>query len=250
VRARTIRERFLREENGFTMIEMMVTAMIMVVVLMALYSIFDMSVRMFSVGSNKVEAAESARLGLEKMEREIRAAYPVDASDPAKGFLFFSANGVSPPAAAAMPTASQITFGNELVGAVGTDTAPKILCGTPCEYITYKLTDDASNAPCTAPPPCTLRRVNTANASTTTGQPVVEDVAINGLTFTYYESDASAANDQTTVPPLACRGTGTTIAECEDEIVKVLVSLQITVDQNARYEATQRLTTEIDLRNR
>src|SRR3954471_9164245 len=125
------------------MVEMIITLLVMVPVLMALYSIFDMSVRASMVGNNKAEAVESARLGMEKMEREIRAAYPVDAnpvdaSDPAKMFLFFSANNVSPPAAAAMPTASQITFGNEL-GAEGAGDG-RILCGNPCEYITYKLT--------------------------------------------------------------------------------------------------------------
>ena len=163
------------------MVEMMITVLVMVPVLMLLYSIFDMSVRASMVGNNKTEAVESARLGLEKMEREIRAAYPVDASDPAKMFLFFNANSVSPPAAAAMPTASQITFGNELVGAVGTDKAPKILCGTPCEYITYKLTDDVagSNAPCTVSP-CDLRRVNAINSTAAPGDTVVNNAVVPG----------------------------------------------------------------------
>jgi hypothetical protein len=233
VRARSVRERFLREEGGLTMVEMMITVLVMVPVLMALYSIFDMSVRVAMVGNNKVEAVESARLGLEKMEREIRAAYPVDASvEPAERVLFFSANDASPPAAAAMPTASQITFGNEL-GAEGAGDE-KILCGTPCEYITYKLTDDValSTAPCNVSP-CDLRRVNAANSSTGPGATVVNNAVFpGGLDFTYFESD------------------GTT-AESEGEIVKVLVSLQITVDPaNANYKASQKLTTEIDLRNR
>ena len=98
VRARSVRERFLREEGGLTMVEMMITVLVMVPVLMALYSIFDMSVRSYMIGNNKTEAVQSARLGLEKMEREIRAAYPVDASVvPAARVLFFSANGTSPP---------------------------------------------------------------------------------------------------------------------------------------------------------
>jgi hypothetical protein len=46
----------------------------MLTVMFALYSIFDMSLRVFSYGNNKTEAVENARLGLEKMEREIRAA--------------------------------------------------------------------------------------------------------------------------------------------------------------------------------
>ena len=79
----------MKEERGFTLPEMMVTIMIMMVVFFALYSIFDMSVRIFMFGNNKVEAVESARLGLERMEREIRAAYPVGSD----GHLFFSANG-------------------------------------------------------------------------------------------------------------------------------------------------------------
>ena len=50
----------------------------MLTVLFALYSIFDMSLRVFGFGSDKVEAVENARLGLEKMERELRGAYPYD----------------------------------------------------------------------------------------------------------------------------------------------------------------------------
>ena len=96
---------------------MLVTIVIMIVVLLALFSIFDMSLRVFSFGNNKVEATESARLGMEKMEREIRAAYPVDANN-ADTYLFFSANGSTSNPPQAMPAATQITFGNEL-GAEG-----------------------------------------------------------------------------------------------------------------------------------
>src|SRR5215212_7419624 len=118
---------------------MLVTIIIMMVVFFALYNVFDMSVRIFAFGSNKVEAVESARLGLERMEREIRAAYPVDSG----GHLFFSANGLATNPPQVMPAQTQITFGNEL-GAEGEGDGT-IECGNPCEYITYKLTDDASN---------------------------------------------------------------------------------------------------------
>ena len=224
------RERFLTEERGFSLPEMMVTIAIMIVVFFALYGIFDTSVRIFAIGNNKAEAIESARMGVEKMEREIRAAYAVDGSDPANTHLFFSANGLASNPPQAMPTSAQITFGNDLgAGGAGNE---KIECGTPCEYITYKLTvdNDASNAPCTAYP-CDLRRVNTAN-STDPGSPVVENVILNGLTFTYYASD------------------GTTVAATEGAIAKVRVKLEITESRGTRFEATQVLTTEIDLRNR
>jgi len=228
VRPVVIKARLLEEERGFTLSEMLVTIVIMMVVFFALYSVFDMSVRIFMFGSNKVEAVESARLGLERMEREIRAAYPVASGS----HLFFSANGLAttnPPQA--MPSQTQITFGNEL-GAEGAGDG-SIKCGTPCEYITYKLTDDVdgSNVACTVSP-CDLRRVNTIN-STNPGAPVVDNAVFpGGLDFTYLKSD------------------GITPATTESDIAKVRVSLEIMVDPGTRTSARQRLTTEIDLRNR
>jgi prepilin-type N-terminal cleavage/methylation domain-containing protein len=225
----------LKEERGFSLPEMMVTIVIMIVVFFALYSVFDMSVRIFMFGSNKVEAVESARLGLERMEREIRAAYPV-ASD---SHLFFRANGLdtsNPPQEMPTQNGSQITFGNEL-GAEGEGDGT-IQCGDqpddpPCEYITYKLTDDVggSSAPCTVSP-CDLRRVNTIN-SADPGDPVVDNAVFpGGLEFTYLQSDSI------------------TPATTESNIAKVRVSLEIMVDPGTRTAARQRLTTEIDLRNR
>jgi Tfp pilus assembly protein PilW len=223
--------RVLREERGFTLTEMMVTIVIWIVMLFALYSMFDMSIRVFGVGNNKVEAMESARLGLEKMEREIRAAYPVDSNDPLNSHLFFSADGLSPSnPPQAMPTATQITFGNDL-GAAGVGNK-KVECpdAVNCEYITYKLSAPSNAQPCAVSPCSTLLRVNTAN-SADPGDPVVENVTPAGLNFTYFKSDG-------------------TVATSEEEIARVLVSLQIRVDPGTNYEATQRLTTAIDLRNR
>ena len=47
-------------------------------VLLALYAVFDASVRVFGAARDRAEAAQAARLGLARMEREIRAAYPRD----------------------------------------------------------------------------------------------------------------------------------------------------------------------------
>lgn len=226
------RVRLLREEGGFTLAEMMVTTVIMIVVLFALYSIFDMSLRIFSFGNDKVEAVESARAGLEKMEREIRAAYPVNSTAP-NPYLFFNANGLTSNPPQLMPTqnGSQITFGNDL-GAPGAGNGV-IECGAPCEYITYKLTDDTSNIPCTAAvAPCALRRVNTANSGDW-GDPMVENVAAGGLTFQYLNSN------------------GTTVTSGnEGDIRMVLITLVISVDRGINDPVTQTLTTVVDLRNR
>src|SRR3712207_2757603 len=165
---------------------MMVTLMIMIVVLFALYSIFDMSPRVFAYGNNKAEAMESARLGVEKMEREIRGAYKYN-SGASQNHLFFDTASPTTPLTVPPTTVSELTFGNDM-GAPGAGNGVNE-CGTPCEYITYKLTDTAGNAPC-ATAPCTLRRVNSPN-SDELGDPVVENVAANGLTFTLLQSDGA-----------------------------------------------------------
>ena len=72
------RSPFPRDESGFTLPELLVTMTMMLTVLFALYSIFDTSVRIFRHGKDELKAVEDARLGLERMEREIRAAYPRD----------------------------------------------------------------------------------------------------------------------------------------------------------------------------
>lgn len=69
---------FPSNEGGFTLAEVLVAMTMMVTVLFALYAIFDTSVRIFRHGNDELEALESARLGLGRMEREIRAAYPHD----------------------------------------------------------------------------------------------------------------------------------------------------------------------------
>ena len=50
----------------------------MSLVLFALYAMFDAAVGVFVAGRDEAEAAQNARQGLARMEREIRAAYPQD----------------------------------------------------------------------------------------------------------------------------------------------------------------------------
>jgi type II secretory pathway component PulJ len=103
-----------KEETGFTLVEVLVSAMMMFGVLYAMYAIFDVSVRAFGYGGDTVEALGSARLALGRMEREIRAAYPYDlTSNPPKGYLFLNPTDPTKPA---VPTATRIAFGNETGG--------------------------------------------------------------------------------------------------------------------------------------
>ena len=219
--------RLSKDEHGFTLPEMLVTMLIMVVVLFALYNIFDTSIRVFSFGNDKVEAVENARLGLERMERELRGAYAVDREN-GRTHLFFNATGPgsaeTSPFGGPFTPAAQITFGNEMDAAGASSN--KVLCtgvaGSTCEYMTYKLVGS------------TLVRNNTATGSTSSigNELVVEFVQPGGLIFTYLESD----------------GTALDAGDTEAQIARMRVELRIQVPGNP--PRTQVLTTDVDLRNR
>jgi type II secretory pathway component PulJ len=108
------RSRPWKEEAGFTLVEVLVAATMMFGVLFALYAIFDVSVRAFGYGGDRLEAVGNARLALGRMEREIRAAYPYDlTSDPPRRYLFLDPVNPTVPA---VPASTRIAFGNETGG--------------------------------------------------------------------------------------------------------------------------------------
>ena len=220
MKALIMKARFLREERGFTLTEMMVTLVIWIAVLFALYNIFDMSIRVFSFGNNKVEATESARAGIDTMEREIRQAYPVE---PNTLFHIWD------------PT--EIRFGRNLNS---DDDIQKI------GYVVYD------------PPPAdgnfALGRDNSSTGTTNTVanlQPVVEHMDYQsptntGLSFTYCKtvdpdtvSDDNCPTGFDAVP----------VAGSDGDIVLVRMQLRIRVHKGLK-DATQTLTTDVALRSR
>ena len=216
--------RLLRDEGGFTLTEMLVTMMMMLVVMYALYSIFDMSIRVFSFGNDKVEAIENARIGLEKMARELRAAYPANNvdTDPSqtvdnrKKNLFWTAGA---PTTAVMPVqgGNQVTFGNDLNGnrRIYDPTTGAL---DPGEQITYGL--DAVN-----------------NRLLRNGDPVAENVKdVDGdekaLTFTYLDANGNTVTN-------------------EASIKRVRIRLEVSLKRGiSQKPGTQILQTDVTLRNR
>lgn len=215
-------KRLLREEGGFTLSELLVTMMIMTTVLFALYSIFDMGIRVFSFGNDKVEAVENARLGLEKVERELRDAYPYD-----------KAGGDTKLFAAWTPT--KVTFGNELTG------DRKVRCPSPppnpppqCEVVSYDVYRPSGGS---------TYALGRANSSGGVRQSVAEYVKYanstdTGLSFEYYARDGSEINPSRPAP------------YTEADIARVRIELDIEVDRGALSRRTQTLTTDVALRNR
>jgi prepilin-type N-terminal cleavage/methylation domain-containing protein len=166
------RGRFLREERGFTLTEMLVTIVIFIITLFALYSIFDMSIKVFMFGNNKAEAIENARLGLERMEREIRQAYAFDRGAVPPDTHLFEDNPLHP---------TRIEFGNDLDGDRVIDT--ECLAPPNCEIIRYSLVGE------------TLMRTNPGDPQ----QPVIEHV--DDLAFTYFK--ANGVTQTTNEPDVA-----------------------------------------------
>jgi Tfp pilus assembly protein PilW len=216
------RKRVVCEEAGFTLTEMLVTTMIMIIVLFGLYSMFDMGLRVFSFGNDKVDATEKARLGMEKMEREIRAAYPVDGINSQQHVFFPS--GFADPATSdpTLPAEQSITFGN--------DVAPPNRMIDPEEAITYELrnSDGSPGCPIVGDPGewTVCRREGTPPDATL--EPLVESVVPDGLTFEYLRNNMAPA----------------TFADGTD-IGVVRITLEVNVDG-----VEQTLTTDVDLRNR
>lgn len=186
----------LKDERGFSLPELLVTMLMMLTVMFALYSIFDMSLRVFSYGNDKTEAVQNARLGLEKMEREIRAAYPDSETEPTLLTDWES---------------DRISFINYL-GDSGTTSCPTP--GGDCSQISYEVyTSDGEQALGRAVGP----------GDTANNEPVAENVDVSGdgqaLTFEYFEDDG------TPVVP------GT---DDESDIALVRVTLEIAVDNRTQ----------------
>lgn len=198
-----MRQRLVEDQRGFTLAEVLVTMVVMLTVMFALYSIFDMSLRVFSFGNDKTEAVQNARLGMERMGREIRAAYPYD--KPGGNDTLFPGYSANP--------SDQITFGNELNG------NRKIAGDEPTEEISYEIytTGDGARA---------LGRAKHDGNN----EPVVEFIKSGSLEFTYLEGDGTEADSESAI-----------------EIVRIRLEIEV---ERGPQAGTQKLTTEVALRNR
>ncbi len=124
-----MRPRAVRE-GGFTLPEALVAVVMTAAVLLALYAVFDASVRVFGAARGNAEAAQAARIGLARMEREIRAAYPRDKASGDATLLTSFGEG-------------RLDFGNDLDGNRRT-ADPATGLAEPGEGISYTLAADGA----------------------------------------------------------------------------------------------------------
>ncbi len=154
----------IRSQSGFTLIEALISMVVMVTVMFALYAIFDAGVRVFRFGNDKTEAVENARIGMERMEREIRAAHPYSRTGDG-GVVLFPSFGPNP--------SDSIAFGNDVNG--------NGAIGGAGEVIEYRLDDED--------PPNLLKQ----------GNPLVVFASPGGLAFTYLDEDGNLASEEAAV---------------------------------------------------
>ncbi|HXZ44539.1 MAG TPA: prepilin-type N-terminal cleavage/methylation domain-containing protein [archaeon] len=142
--------RRLSGQAGFTLIEALIASSVFLIVLYGVYTVYDVGEANYSKGSRRWDVQTEARIALERMAREIRAAG-------------YASPKLSDPVVIATNDTLSIHANMD---------------GTGAKYITYSLRDCSGNVG------TTLYR----NVSTTTycgGDPFIDNVA--GLTFTYYE---------------------------------------------------------------
>lgn len=202
--------RLVRDEGGLTLAELLVAMVMMLTVLFALYAVFDASLRVFGFGNDKVEAVQGARLAMEKMRREVRAAYPYDAD---QGHLILENTG-RPDAPAPVLNPARITFGNDLDGRCGlrVPDEEEECEETPNarEIISYYVNREGN----------LIRRSNNLS------QAVARSLRSDGLEFVYLDAAGNPTNREPRV---------------------ALVRITLTVEEDGE---TQTLTTDVALRNR
>lgn len=160
-----------REEGGFTLVEALVAMLVMVSVMFALYAIFDAGVRVFRFGNDKTEAVESARVGMERMEREIRAAYPFSRTGDG-GEVLFPDFGPNP--------SESISFGNDENGS-------GVIAGS-SETVRYRLDYDDDGT-------LSVFRATGIGRGVSLARPAASD----GLSFMYLDENGNPANEEAKV---------------------------------------------------
>jgi type II secretory pathway component PulJ len=221
----TLKRQLLAEEKGFTLTEVLVTMMMMIIVLFALYSIFDMGMRVFSFGNNKVEAVGNARLGLEKMEREMRAAYPYNKATNNNQLFWVYNFPTTPQVPPNNPTApgispGPVTFGNNLNI---NNSNYQILGDEATESISYYLQNGML-----------MRSVNG------NGQEVAGPVPAGGFEVHSYSSATGTGCPKED-------SAGDLVTEAATEASINVVCVRLTIDVKGR---SQTLTADVALRNR
>lgn len=77
-----LERRSLRDERGFALTELLVVAALLGIVLVAVLSLLDATIRVEARDQERAHVIREAQVGLDRMTRELRQAYRVEAAGP------------------------------------------------------------------------------------------------------------------------------------------------------------------------
>jgi type II secretion system protein J len=69
-----MRTKTLRDQSGFTLVELMVAMSIFLLILVGIFQVFDPSSRAYSTTERKVNVQQNGRVAMDAMSRQIRMA--------------------------------------------------------------------------------------------------------------------------------------------------------------------------------
>ncbi len=86
-------KRFFREEAGYTLVEILITTMILVLALGGAYSLFSGGVRSYKIGEARMDVQQNVRTAVAQVAREVKSAKQVrDMQTTIDSVLYSSAN--------------------------------------------------------------------------------------------------------------------------------------------------------------
>jgi prepilin-type N-terminal cleavage/methylation domain-containing protein len=159
---KTTTPHFFKDKRGFSLIELLVTLVIMSVVSLAIYSVFSVSSRTYTTQGVTADVQQSVRAAMEVMVQDIRTA----GLDPTASGNF----GIE------LAEATKLRFTSDSIDA-GLGDFNGVLDDTNSERITYVLQG------------IELNQILYETTASENSQPLISDM--QNLTFTYFDADGN-----------------------------------------------------------
>jgi Tfp pilus assembly protein PilW len=169
-----------QHEGGYSLPEALIAALVLTIVLLAIYMVYDTSQQDYARGVARADVQQNIRVALDSMARELRMAGYAASNIP-------NADCVAPPCAVTVLTSSSVTFQAEIDG--DTQTNKVIYTFVPPTNL---------SKPCDSSDPTTVGRIIRSAQAWSSGAwspatPVPSDVAqcVTSLTMTYYDGSGA-----------------------------------------------------------
>lgn len=85
--------RCIRREQGFTVVEAVVAALMMVTVFFAILTVYGHGLSTWCSGERRADVQDSLRIGMDRLTRELRQAKELDSTTDSSKLVFIDADG-------------------------------------------------------------------------------------------------------------------------------------------------------------